>query len=219
MYAPERQQAILGRARADGRVDVNGLADLFDVTPETIRRDLTSLERRGVLSRVHGGAIPVDRLSMELAVSERFSMNATQKDRIAKAALDQLPDGGGARIDDDGTAVGQLFECGLGDPVLLCGVHAEPLADRQFHAQPINCNGAAVHPAQHAAPLQAGQVPADGLRGDVEHVGEPVDIDTSVGAGEAEDGLLPFRCVHVDSVVVRFVVSARSRGGTSQLYC
>ena len=41
MYAPERQQAILGLARSDGRVDVNSLADTFDVTPETIRRDLT----------------------------------------------------------------------------------------------------------------------------------------------------------------------------------
>src|SRR5690348_4099384 len=39
MYAPERQQAILGHARSAGRVDVNGLADLFEVTPETIRRD------------------------------------------------------------------------------------------------------------------------------------------------------------------------------------
>ena len=105
MYAPERQQAILGLARTDGRVDVNSLAEVFDVTPETIRRDLTSLERRGMLSRVHGGAIPVDRLSMELAVSERFSMNATQKDRIAKAALDQLPDGGSIIIDAGTTTV------------------------------------------------------------------------------------------------------------------
>src|SRR4051812_23846341 len=38
MYAPERQQAILGHARSAGRVDVNGLAELFEVTPETIRR-------------------------------------------------------------------------------------------------------------------------------------------------------------------------------------
>jgi len=36
MYVPERQQAILGLARADGRVDVNSLADTFDVAPETI---------------------------------------------------------------------------------------------------------------------------------------------------------------------------------------
>ena len=72
MYAPERQQAILGLARTDGRVDVNSLAEVFDVTPETIRRDLTGLERRGVLRRVHGGAIPVERLTLELAVEERY---------------------------------------------------------------------------------------------------------------------------------------------------
>ena len=67
--------------------------------------------------------------------------------------------------------------------------------------EPLDRDGAAVHPAQHAAALEAGQVPADGLRGDVEDVGQRVDIDPTVGAGEAEDGLLPFRCVHVDSVV------------------
>ena len=105
MYAPERQQAILGRARADGRVDVNSLAEAFDVTPETIRRDLTGLERRGVLRRVHGGAIPVERLTMELAVEERFGLNAAQKERIAKAALDQLPDGGSIIIDAGTTTV------------------------------------------------------------------------------------------------------------------
>ena len=105
MYAPERQQAILGRARSAGRVDVNSLADVFDVTPETIRRDLTGLERRGVLRRVHGGAIPVERLSIEPAVEERYGVNAAQKERIAKAALDQLPDGGSIIIDAGTTTV------------------------------------------------------------------------------------------------------------------
>ena len=57
MYAPERHQQILGRARAEGRVDVTSLARELDVTPETIRRDLTALERHGLLRRVHGGAI------------------------------------------------------------------------------------------------------------------------------------------------------------------
>ena len=62
MYAEERQQHILDRARAAGRVEVNALAEALDVTPETVRRDLTILERHGVLRRVHGGAIPVERL-------------------------------------------------------------------------------------------------------------------------------------------------------------
>jgi DeoR family fructose operon transcriptional repressor len=127
MYAPERQQAILGLARSDGRVEVNGLAEIFDVTPETIRRDLTSLERRGVLSRVHGGAIPVDRLSMELAVSERFSMNAAQKDRIAKAALDQLPDGGSIII-DAGTTTVRFADILPTDRALTVVTHGLPIA-------------------------------------------------------------------------------------------
>ncbi|MEV4088311.1 DeoR family transcriptional regulator, partial [Nonomuraea fuscirosea] len=47
MYAEERQQEILRRARLAGRVDVVTLAAELDVTTETIRRDLTSLERAG----------------------------------------------------------------------------------------------------------------------------------------------------------------------------
>ena len=105
MFAPERQQAILGRARSAGRVDVNDLAGAFDVTPETIRRDLTGLERRGVLRRVHGGAIPVERLGIEPAVDERYDQNAAEKERIAKAALDHLPDGGSIIIDAGTTTV------------------------------------------------------------------------------------------------------------------
>ncbi|MGH3416198.1 MAG: DeoR family transcriptional regulator, partial [Actinocrinis sp.] len=56
MYAEERQQAILAKARAHGRVDVVGLANELAVTTETVRRDLTVLERAGVVRRVHGGA-------------------------------------------------------------------------------------------------------------------------------------------------------------------
>ncbi len=91
MYATERQQEILSKSRLDGRVEVRELAELLDVTPETVRRDLTALERRGLLHRVHGGAIPVERLGFEPAVSERESVMAAQKERIAQAALDELP--------------------------------------------------------------------------------------------------------------------------------
>ena len=48
MYAIERHQEILTRARTDGRVEVKRLADDLDVTPETVRRDLTALERLGI---------------------------------------------------------------------------------------------------------------------------------------------------------------------------
>ncbi|NED67524.1 DeoR/GlpR transcriptional regulator, partial [Streptomyces sp. SID10244] len=57
MYAEERQQAIADQVRANGRASVAALATLFDVTSETVRRDLASLERAGHLQRVHGGAV------------------------------------------------------------------------------------------------------------------------------------------------------------------
>jgi DeoR family fructose operon transcriptional repressor len=69
MYAAERQQRILTVARAAGRVEVLSLADDLAVSPETIRRDLTNLERVGALRRVHGGAIPVERLGFEPSVA------------------------------------------------------------------------------------------------------------------------------------------------------
>ena len=80
MYAPERHQQILETARAQGRVDVAGLARDLSVTPETVRRDLTALERRGVLRRVHGGAI---RRQPEPSFSERATTDLPRKTALA----------------------------------------------------------------------------------------------------------------------------------------
>ncbi|MBX9245185.1 DeoR/GlpR transcriptional regulator [Actinotalea ferrariae] len=127
MYATERQQEILTRARLDGRVEVKDLADALDVTPETVRRDLTALERRGLLRRVHGGAIPVERLGIEPAVADREGRMAGQKERIAKAALDELPDGG-AIVLDAGTTTIRLAEMLPTDRELTVVTHALPIA-------------------------------------------------------------------------------------------
>jgi DeoR family fructose operon transcriptional repressor len=90
MYAPERHRAILDTARDAGRVEVKSLALLFDVTPETIRRDLTALESRGLLLRAHGGAIPIERSTIEATVEEREQEHIDEKDRIARLALTEL---------------------------------------------------------------------------------------------------------------------------------
>ncbi|HWS58210.1 MAG TPA: DeoR/GlpR family DNA-binding transcription regulator [Actinotalea sp.] len=127
MYATERQQQILARARHDGRVEVKDLADTLDVTPETVRRDLTALERRGLLRRMHGGAIPVERLGMEPAVAEREGVMTAQKERIARAALDELPDGGAVLL-DAGTTTVRLAEMLPTDLELTVVTHSLPIA-------------------------------------------------------------------------------------------
>ena len=109
MYAEERQQNILESARAAGRVEVNALSEALDVTPETVRRDLTILERHGVLRRVHGGAIPVERLGFEPGVEIRTELLVAEKERIAKAAVPHLPDEGTVLI-DAGTTTLRLAE-------------------------------------------------------------------------------------------------------------
>nr|WP_246221293.1 DeoR/GlpR family DNA-binding transcription regulator [Phytoactinopolyspora mesophila] len=109
VYAAERQQLILDRARAHGRVEVAALATELDVTAETVRRDLTLLERHGVLRRVHGGAVPVERLGFEPAVAAREDRLVAEKERIAKAAVAELPEDG-AIVLDAGTTTARLAE-------------------------------------------------------------------------------------------------------------
>ena len=107
MYAEERRQAIARSARSEGRVDVSQLATTYGVTTETIRRDLTVLERQGVLRRVHGGGIPLDRLGFEPEVSARDQVMTAEKERIAKAALEEVP-AEGAILLDAGTTTARL---------------------------------------------------------------------------------------------------------------
>ncbi|PKQ25546.1 MAG: D-beta-D-heptose 1-phosphate adenosyltransferase [Actinobacteria bacterium HGW-Actinobacteria-4] len=105
MYAEERQATILSKARAQGRVDVLTLAEVLGVTAETVRRDLTALERRGVVRRVHGGALPVERLLSEPTVATKRAHNADEKTRIAERAVRELPERGTILLDSGTTTL------------------------------------------------------------------------------------------------------------------
>jgi DeoR family fructose operon transcriptional repressor len=103
VYAAERQQRIVELARAEGRVEVAAVAASLGVTPETVRRDLTILERHGVLRRVHGGAIPLENLGFEPRLAVRQERYTAEKERIAKRALEELPEEGSVLIDAGST--------------------------------------------------------------------------------------------------------------------
>src|SRR3954454_25185678 len=108
MFAAERHEHILRTAKSAGRVDVNELADALGVTTETIRRDLSHLQRRGVLRRVHGGAIPAGCLTLAPVGDDRTDSTAAAV-RIAEAALDELPDRGSILL-PTGEATARLAE-------------------------------------------------------------------------------------------------------------
>ena len=127
MYAEERQQHIAAAARAMGRVEVAELAAELSVTTETVRRDLTVLERQGVLRRVHGGAIPVERLGFEPGLAARHGVMTAETERIAKAALAELP-AEGAILLDAGTTTVRLAEALPVDRQLTVVTNAVPVA-------------------------------------------------------------------------------------------
>lgn len=109
MYAEERQQAIAALVMSQGRASVTELAQEYDVTTETVRRDLATLDKAGLVRRVHGGAVPARALHLvEQGVGERESTRADYKDAIAAAATEFFPLSGASVLLDAGTTTARI---------------------------------------------------------------------------------------------------------------
>ena len=90
MRAEERQHRILALARHHGQVEVTAMAADLAVAPETIRRDLGVLERRGLVRRTYGGAYPVEGAGFETDLAQRVTLHVADKRRIAAEAVKLL---------------------------------------------------------------------------------------------------------------------------------
>lgn len=99
----ERQLDIVNRAKIDGFVTVEQLANALGVSPQTIRRDITELCRAGLLRRYHGGASLVSS-SRNSQYSHRQSSMREGKANIAKMVARRIPDGSSVFIDIGTTA-------------------------------------------------------------------------------------------------------------------
>lgn len=86
-----RSAEILELARTEGKVYVDQLAQHFDVSTQTIRRDLAELADTGKLERVHGGAILPSGVD-NIDYLERKVLNADGKARIGRACADRVPE-------------------------------------------------------------------------------------------------------------------------------
>ncbi len=92
MLREERQEKILNLLDEKARVYVNKLAVYFQVTMETIRRDLDYLEKYGKLKKVHGGAIKVAYKDYEPIFIERVKKNYEEKKVIGRLASKFIKD-------------------------------------------------------------------------------------------------------------------------------
>jgi DeoR/GlpR family transcriptional regulator of sugar metabolism len=90
-FAQERQAAILARLECDGRVVSATLAEAFDVSIDSIRRDLHELEAAGALRRVHGGAVPP--LPGKSRFLDRLQDDEPGREAVAARAATLITDG------------------------------------------------------------------------------------------------------------------------------
>lgn len=112
-----RHEEILRLARESGRVTVDGLSANLNVTPQTIRRDLTELCDKGHLSRVHGGAIlPLG--IYNLGYEERRALSYDEKRALAHHVALQIPDGASLFL-NIGTTTEEIARALLGHRNLL----------------------------------------------------------------------------------------------------
>ncbi len=92
MALNERKQKILELLEQNGSVSVVELSRLFDISEVTVRNYLADLEAKGLLSRVHGGAISSYKPYYSMNFNQRLETNHSEKKKIAEAVADMVKD-------------------------------------------------------------------------------------------------------------------------------
>ena len=88
----ERRDDIISLIHENGKIKVSELSLRYGISEVSIRKDLEVLEAEGHLSRVHGGAIGLNKLYVNMDLSERFKTNAVSKKKLAELAATFIED-------------------------------------------------------------------------------------------------------------------------------
>ena len=88
----ERRQRIAELVNSKGKVKVTELSELFGISEVSIRTDLADLEAKGLLSRVHGGAVSSYKTYYNMDMQQRLSANRDNKDKIAIKVAQMIED-------------------------------------------------------------------------------------------------------------------------------
>jgi DeoR family fructose operon transcriptional repressor len=105
MFAKERHNSIRKIVREKQRLSFAELQNLFRVSPATLRRDLSELERAGDLIRVHGGVLDPLYARAEISFDERQQRHNTEKKSIATKANELIPAGSSVFVDAGSTCL------------------------------------------------------------------------------------------------------------------
>ncbi len=88
----QRRERIIEAVHENGKVRVSELSEEYDISEVTIRKDLEILEAEGHLKRVHGGAIGLNKLYLNMDLSERYKTNSQAKKSLADLVADFIDD-------------------------------------------------------------------------------------------------------------------------------
>jgi len=88
----DRQYSILSKLNSDVSVRISILAELFNVSTETIRRDIDALTKRGKVNRTYGGAASIP-LTSEPSITQRQQTNIAGRERISELAASLVQTG------------------------------------------------------------------------------------------------------------------------------
>lgn len=105
MLALERRNMILEKLQMEKRVVVSELSQMFEVSEETIRRDLDKLEKEGLATKSYGGAVINEDVSIDLPFNIRKNQNVAGKQKMAEMVASLVENGEHIFLDASTTAV------------------------------------------------------------------------------------------------------------------
>ena len=105
MLSLERRNLIIQKLNTEGRIIVSDLSREFNVTEETIRRDIEKLEREGLATKTYGGAVSTISQGTDLPYKVRKKSNVELKQKIAARVAEMIKDGDQLMLDASSTSL------------------------------------------------------------------------------------------------------------------
>lgn len=105
MFAIERHESIINLLNERGNVTISELVKIFEVSSETIRKDLLLLEKENRLLRTHGGAVSKSKRRVFGTLAMRKNEYLSEKRELSETALNYIKDGDVISLDEGSTTV------------------------------------------------------------------------------------------------------------------
>lgn len=142
MLTEKRYEIILSLLKEKGLIKVTELMDSTNTSESTIRRDLCTLESKGLLQRIHGGAKSINYTSKELSFKEKSTKNIHEKNILAKYVASLIEDGECIFL-DAGTSTYEIIKYLRNKDILVVTTglnHIDALVDNDIRCYMIGGN-------------------------------------------------------------------------------